>query len=209
MSASLFPDRWWSAGMVCAALVGCGSTPPREPAASTGVEASSRAAAPSVAAFERAQLERAVRLQQEGRLADAASAWEVLVLLRPEVPEFRERLEQTRSRIDAETTEHWRKGEQARRKGDLDGAQTQYLLVLQLQPDHASAADALRSIEKERNRRTYLGRLSRMTLGKRGAGGTETAPVAKPAASAPAPAATAGGGGAAEVLKPAKRSSPP
>jgi hypothetical protein len=199
--------RWWPL-VVSASLAACSSAPPRDPAVVSVPEVAPRVgAAPSVVAFERAQQERAVRLQQDGRLAEAAATWEVLALLRPEVDEYRERLEQTQSRIDTDTAEYWRKGEQARRKGDLDRAQAQYLLVLQLRPDHAGAADALRSIEKERNRRSYLGRLSRVTLGKRGGGGTETAPVVKPAASAPA--TTAGGPGATDALIPAKRAKPP
>jgi hypothetical protein len=197
----------WGPFALCIGLVACSSSPPRDTSATQLAETPPRVGtAPSVAAFERAQQERAFRLQQEGRLADAASAWEVLVLLRPDVSEFRERLDETESRIETDSADHWRKAERARRRGDLEGAQTQYLLVLQLRPDHAGAADALRSIEKERNRRTYLGRLSRVTLGKRGAGGTETAPVIKPAASAPA--STAGGSGSTD-LKPAKRRTMP
>lgn len=204
---------WWPL-VISASLAACSSAPPRDPAAASVPEVAPRVGASlSVAAFERAQQERAIRLQKDGQLAEAAATWEVLALLRPEVDEYRERLEQTQSRIDTDTAEHWRKAEQARRKGDLDRAQAQYLLVLQLRPDHAGAADALRSIEKERNRRSYLGRLSRITLGKRGGGGTETAPVMKPAASAPVQAAGGAGGtggpGATDALKPAKRTKPP
>lgn len=196
----------WGALIVSAGLVACSSTPSRDPDSGPLPDVPRSAAPPSVAAFERAQQERALKLAQEGRLAEAESAWEVLALLRPSAVEYRDRLEQTRSRIDSETADHWRKAEQARRRGELDNAQSQYLQVLQLQPDHVAAADALRAIEKERNRRSYLGRLSRVTLGKRGAGGTEVAPVAKPAASAPT--ATAGGSGPSEVLKPVKRATP-
>jgi tetratricopeptide (TPR) repeat protein len=212
MSTPPMHRAWWSLA-VSAGLVACSSAPPRDTTPDVPEVAPRVGSAPSVAAFERAQQERAIRLQQDGHLAEAVATWEVLALLRPEVGEYRERLEQTQARIDADMAEHWRKAEQARAKGQLDRAQSQYLLVLQLRPDHAGAADALRAIEKERNRRSYLGRLSRVTLGKRGGSGTETAPVMKPAASAPVKSAAgaggAGGPGATDALKPAKRTQPP
>ena len=166
----------------------------------------------SLAAFERIQQERALQFTQQGRYAEAADVWEVLMLLRPEVPAYRDKLEQAQAKAESDAGDHLRRAEQARRRGDLDVAQTQYLLVLQQQPDHAQAADALRGIERERNRRSYLGRLSRVTLGKRGGGGTEAAPVAKTAASAAqngTEASKGNGRAAAEVLKPVKRPSPP
>ena len=166
----------------------------------------------SLAAFERTQQERALQFTQQGRYAEAVDAWEVLVLLRPEATAYRDKLEQAQAKAESDAGDHLRRADQARRRGDLDGAQTQYLLVLQQQPDQVQAADALRAIERERNRRSYLGRLSRVTLGKRGGGGTEAAPVVKSAASAPQNAAEASkvnGGRAAELLKPVKRPSPP
>lgn len=196
-------------------LAACSSTPPREPADATTLPAESRVDSPLVA-FERAQLERALQLVQQGRHAEAANAWEVLALLRPEVVAYQDRLEQARTRAEADAGEHLRRAELARRRGDLDGAQTQYLLALQLQPEQAQAADGLRAIERERNRRYYLGRLSRVTLGKRGGAGTEMAPAPKPAASAAQGSADAGKGNngsgagrATEVLKPLKRATPP
>jgi hypothetical protein len=196
---------------LCLWLAACGSTPPREPGA-TSLPAMSSTDTP-LAAFERAQQERALQFTQQGRHAEAADAWEVLVLLRPGVVAYQDRLDQAQARAEADAGDHLRRAEQARRRGDLDGAQTQYLHVLQLQPGHAQAADALRTIERERNRRSYLGRFSRVTLGKRGGGGTEAAPVAKGAASAAGRTNGAetdkGSGRAAEVLKPLKRPSPP
>jgi len=203
-------DRRLGGMALCLWLAACSSTPPHEPpdAMPMPVETGPNS---SVAAFERTQLERALQFTQQGRHAEAAEAWEVLVLLRPDVAAYRDRLEQAQARAESDAGDHLRRAEQARRRGDLDMAQTQYLMVLQLQPDHAQAADALRAIERERNRRSYLGRLSRVTLGKRGGGGTEAAPVAKAAASAPQNSAEAGKGSgrAAEVLKPVKKPSPP
>ena len=55
----------------------------------------------------------------------------------------------------------------AQKHGEFDTATTNYLLVLSLQPDNAQAADALRAIERDRNKRSYLGKLSRVTLARR------------------------------------------
>jgi tetratricopeptide (TPR) repeat protein len=208
MKRSLLDRRLgWLA--LCLWLAAC-STPPHEPADAMSMPVETVPNS-SVAAFERAQLERALQFTQQGRYAEAAEAWEVLLLLRPDVAAYRDRLEQARAKAESDAGDHLRRAEQARRRGDLDVAQTQYLMVLQLQPDHTQAADALRAIERERNRRSYLGRLSRVTLGKRGGGGTEPAPIAKAPASAPQSSAEAskGSGRAAEVLKPVKKPSPP
>lgn len=193
---------------LCLCLAACSSTPPREPAGVMSLPAETDS---SLAAFERTQQERALQFTQQGRYAEAADVWEVLMLLHPDMPVYREKVEQAQVKAESDAGDHLRRADQARRRGDLDIAQTQYLMVLQLQPDHAQAADALRAIERERNRRSYLGRLSRVTLGKRGGGGTEAAPAAKAAASAPQNSAEAskGNGRAAEVLKPVKRPSPP
>ncbi len=195
---------------LCLSLAACSSTPPHGPSGAMPVPAETGAES-SLAAFERAQQDRALQFTQQGRYAEAADVWEVLVLLRPGVPAYRDKLEQALAKAESDAGDHLRRAEQARRRGDLDIAQTQYLMVLQLQPDHVQAADALRAIERERNRRSYLGRLSRVTLGKRGGGGTEAVPVAKPAASAPQNSADAskGNGRAAELLRPVKRPSPP
>jgi len=204
-------DHRWGWMALCLGLAACSSTPPPEAPGAMPVPVETGSDT-SLAAFERTQQERALQFTQQGRYAEAADVWEVLVLLRPDVAAYRDRLEQAKAKAESDAGDHLRRADQARRRGDLDAAQTQYLMVLQLQPDHAQAADALRGIERERNRRSYLGRLSRVTLGRRGAGGTEAAPVAKSAASAAARSsaeADKGGGHAAEALKPAKRSTPP
>ena len=203
-------DRRLGWAALCLWLAACSSTPPNEAPGAMPVPVETGSDT-SLAAFERTQQERALQFTQQGRYAEAADVWEVLVLLRPDVAAYRDRLEQAQAKAESDAGDHLRRADQARRRGDLDSAQTQYLMVLQLQPDHAQAADALRGIERERNRRSYLGRLSRVTLGKRGGGGTEAAPAAKAAASAPHNSAEAskGNGRAAELLKPVKRPSPP
>jgi tetratricopeptide (TPR) repeat protein len=153
------------AATVCAAaLAGCAA-----PLPTTGVTAGASTASPS--AFEQQYRERASSAQRQGHLADAAIAWEVLTVLRPESREYREALADTRRQIDAAVAERLPRAAQAQRRGDLDGATQGYLAVLALQPDSAPAADALRSIERERVKRQQLGRLSRLALMRRG---TET-----------------------------------
>lgn len=114
--------------------------------------------------FELAQFQRAKDLEQKGQWAEAAWAWEVLTVLRPQEPSYRERLLAVQGQIDAGVAERMQKAHQAQAKGDLDGATQHYLTALGLQPDNAKAADALRAIEKERNKRSYLGTPSRITL---------------------------------------------
>lgn len=136
-----------------------------------------------VGEFELAQYQRAKDLEQKGQWAEAAWAWEVLTVLRPQEPSYRERLMAVQGQIDAGVAERMQKAQQAQAKGDLDGATQHYLTALSLQPDNAKAADALRVIEKERNRRSYLGTPSRITL-RRGTEGKPMTPAQAKAAAA-------------------------
>ncbi|WP_431257427.1 hypothetical protein ACQ86G_22675 [Roseateles chitinivorans] len=139
-------------------------------------------------AFELAQVQRAQEQGKDGQLADAAWTWEALTVLRPDNAGYRDSLAATRQQIDAGVAERLDKAKAAHKRGDLDGATTQYLSALSLQPDNEPAADALRGLEKERNQKSYLGKPARVTLRK-----AAPAPVAaKPAAPAKAQAATSG-----------------
>jgi hypothetical protein len=117
--------------------------------------------------YEHRLREQALVQGRQGRLADAAVSWEILTVLRPDAAEYRERMNETRRQIDAAVPERLRRAQQAQRRGELDAATTQYLAVLALQPDHEQAAEALRAIERERNRIYYLGKYSRITLERR------------------------------------------
>jgi len=139
-------------------------------------------------AFELAQVQRAQEQLKDGQLADAAWTWEALTVLRPDNAGYRDSLAATRQQIDTGVGERLDKAKAAQKRGDLDGATTQYLAALSLQPDNEAAADALRAIEKERNQKSYLGKPARVTLRK-----AAPAPVAaKPAATPKTQAATAG-----------------
>jgi len=146
------------------------------------------AAAPSAAtlptpasAYEQRLREQAQAQSRQGRLADAALSWEILTVLRPDAGDYRDRMNETRRLIEAAVPERLRRAQQAQRRGELDAATTQYLAVLALQPDHEQAAEALRAIERDRNRIRYLGKYSRITLERRN-GTALQATAKKPAA---------------------------
>ena len=152
----------------CAWTAACVSPPPTEPAA-----APARATLAPVAptsphpAFEQGQRDRALTLTREGRLADAAVAWEVLIVLRPDVSAYRERLDDVKRQIESTVAERLPRAAQAARRGEIDGAMQLYLGVLAVEPDHAKAADALRALERERVKRNFVGKYTRLTLTRR------------------------------------------
>jgi len=129
------------------ALAGCASTAP-----TTAPVVHVDTSAP-VREFERGLRERADAAARAGRLADAADAWEILTVLRPEEAGYRERLEATRRDQGAAADEHLQRARLAFKRGELDAAAAQYQAVLALRPGDQPAADALRAIERERNRR--------------------------------------------------------
>jgi len=167
------------------ALSGCASAPPSGPPADHAAAPSPGQQEQAVGRFEGLQRVRALQLEDEGQWADAAWTWEVLVVLRPAHAPYRERAAALRQRIAAAVAEQLERAEAAQRRSAPDQAATHYLRALALQPDHAQAADALRALERERNRRMYLGKPSRLTIQRRD--GLEAAPprlrpAAKPAA---------------------------
>jgi tetratricopeptide (TPR) repeat protein len=161
------------AAMLAALLLGaCAGTPAPPSAASP--EPVPAAAAPTppraagaVAAFERRQAEMAAAALKRGHWADAALAWEILGVLRPEHAPYRERLAEVRALIDAAVAERLPIAAAAQRRGEFDAAATAYFEVLALQPTQPQAAEGLRSIERERNRRAVATRFARPLLAGR------------------------------------------
>jgi len=153
-----------------ALLAGCGGLAPSDPAphVQDNLPAPPRLM-PAGHNFEQRLRERATTQGRQGRLAEAAVSWEILTVLRPDSIDYGDRLRETRRVIAAAVPERLERGAAAHKRGDLDVAAAQYLAALALQPDHAQAADALRQIERERNRRSYLGKPSRNTLTRRAA----------------------------------------
>ncbi len=164
------PGVWatLSVQLVYAAIMGCATKPQvqdgvvvAEPLPAASPELSPRAV------FEQTQRERALNLVRQKRLADAALAWEVLTVLRPDVDDYRERLTDTQRQIDAAVAERLPRAAQAAQRGESDSATQLYLAVLALQPLNEPAAEAMRALERERNKRSYLGKFSRYTLTRR------------------------------------------
>ncbi|MGB7989294.1 MAG: hypothetical protein WCF44_07850 [Candidatus Methylophosphatis roskildensis] len=152
------------AAICCAVLSACSQAP-------VAVDSSGESALPALhdspnAAFEQQQRERAKDLTRQGAFGEAAIAWEVLTLLRPDVVEYAENLQRIRSRIEARVVQRILAADQARRRGEADQAAQLYLQALADDPLNAQAAQALRAIERERNKRNYLGKPSRLTLAR-------------------------------------------
>ena len=165
--------RW--ALWLSACLAGCGHAPvPVAPAAPAPVALSvpdTPDPAPQsglkAADFERRQENLARAAESQGRWADAALGWEVLVLLRPDVSRYAEALTRVRDKITTAVNDRMSRGQAAMRRGELDVAAQTYLEALSFAPDHVAAADALRAVERERNRKSFVGKFSRNTLTRR------------------------------------------
>ena len=119
--------------------------------------------------------ERALSAESRGHWAAAALAWEALTLVQPDDDAAATRLTAARQRVNQLATERLSAADAALRRGELDSAGQAYLEVLALDPTRRAAADALRQIERERNRRHVVGRFSRQSIGRRAGGDAEMA----------------------------------
>ncbi|MFT3818693.1 MAG: hypothetical protein QM750_13805 [Rubrivivax sp.] len=159
------PRRWLCliAAAGALALAGCASrsTAPAAAEPAAGADAAEPLPAdPPPPEHERLLAGRAARAEAQGRWADAALTWEVLSVLRPQDERVRERLGAARQRIDKLAGERLAAAADAQRRGELDLAVQAYLEVLALDPERRAAADALRQIERERTRRSAVGRFA-------------------------------------------------
>lgn len=157
--------------ILAALLAACGSAPtlPVADEAPPAVVPAPPAGDPRQQAFELAQAERASRAEAQGHWAEAALAWEVLALLRPDDEPTRNRLAAVRQRIETASRERLAAADAAQRRGDLEAAAQAHLELLALDPGRSASAEALRQIERERNRRSLLGRSARLAIARRGA----------------------------------------
>jgi tetratricopeptide (TPR) repeat protein len=140
-----------------AALSGCVTPPPAVGPADTSTPAVALSPAPA-AALEARHLERAQSYASARNWADALVQWELLALLKPDAQEYRNSIAQTRKRIHDATVGLSSAAAQARQQGNLDHATLLYLRVLNVDRDNVAAAQALRDIDAERTRRSYLNR---------------------------------------------------
>lgn len=156
------------AAQACAAglvvwLGGCAAPPPASapvdaPPPAPSVQA---AADPELQRWEDQQRDRAAKAEAQGRWAEAVTVWQSLALLRPDDSATAARLNAARQRVDALAAERMAAAATALRRGDVDAASLAYLDALALDPGRKPAADALRQIERERNRRSQVGRFAR------------------------------------------------
>jgi tetratricopeptide (TPR) repeat protein len=156
---------------VAAAVAGCAAPSGPEPAPPSQDDVPVPVVRKPVTAagYEQRLRDRALVQGRQGRLAEAALSWEILMVLRPDSSDYRDRLAETRRLVEAALADRLQRAVQAAKRNDIDGAATHYLAALALQPDHPLAAEALRGIERERNKRSYLGKPSRITLTRRAA----------------------------------------
>lgn len=141
----------WPLALCCAALAGCGSTPP-----ATEVGTASRAAqgpAELQATWRQRQIDRARQIEAAGQWPQALLLWQGLRLLEPTDPLATNEAARLARRIDEAALDHDHRGDAALRRNDLDGAEYHYAHLLALQPDHPRARLALRQIESQRLRR--------------------------------------------------------
>lgn len=110
--------------------------------------------------FEAQQLDRAAQATRLGHLADTALAWEVLSVLRPANGHYRRRWVEARAAIESAVVQGMARASAARRRGDASIAERAWLEVLALEPRHATAAQALRDLERERNQASVVGRFA-------------------------------------------------
>lgn len=151
-------------GMVLlGAAAGCAVPPPAEEARAPETAPAPQAPAMAEEA-ERILRERAEAHVQQQRWADALLQWEMLILLRPDLADYRERAEATRRRIRESAEKSLALAEQARRSGNLDRATLEYLRVLSVDRHNERAAQGLRDIERERTRRSYMNRPPRVVM---------------------------------------------
>ncbi len=148
-------------------LAACVSAPVSEPPTRPSGPTLGAPAGSPLAELERSYRERALALSREGRLSEAQSLWEVLVLLQPESADYRAQLEQTQRRIADAVAERLKAAEKARQAGDLEQATMRYLRVLSVDPQNVAAARALRELDAGRVKRAYLSRPPRVAVASR------------------------------------------
>lgn len=171
----------WLAPLLALVLAGCASrapVPPAVPDAGPSAPAARLVAPLDAYQQQQQQQDRAERAEAQGRWAEAALAWEVLGLLRPDHDTASDRLAAARRQIAAGVAGHQAAAQAAQRRGDNQAAMREWLELLALDPTHRGAADALRQIERERSARSQVGRFARPILSTRRPAETTPAPSA-------------------------------
>jgi len=156
---------------IAALVAACASAPPPErPEAPTASPTVVEPPAASLTELERSYRDRAAALARDGRWAEARSALEVLLLVDPDSPSYRQQYELAQAHIAELVAERLKAADKARQAGENEQATLAYLRVLSVDPRDAAAARALRELEAERVKRAYLSRPPRVVLGPRDPG---------------------------------------
>ncbi len=140
----------WLAGCALLLLAACGSAPrvaeTPEPAAPRPAAAPPIAQDESLAEFERTWRKRAELAGQQGRWADAAAAWEILVLLRPADRSYAARAAEARARGAEVAAQLVAAAAAARKRGEVERATGLYLKALAAEPQNRAAIQGLQDI---------------------------------------------------------------
>jgi hypothetical protein len=145
----------------CAALTvisGCVTPPEAAREQRTTAQTLPQTQRPFSNALEERHQAQAQAHAREGNWADALVHWELLALLRPESTAYRDAVATTRKHIRDTADSLMRAAGEARRSGNVDQAVLLFLRVLNVDREHAAAAQALRDIEAERTQRAYVKR---------------------------------------------------
>lgn len=92
----------------------------------------------------------AIRLEKQGRLAEARLQWQVLKTVYGRNPEIDRRLKAVEAAIRQQAEKHAAAGEKAMKKGQTKRARKEFLATLSLNPSHKGAKQRLREIEGKR-----------------------------------------------------------
>lgn len=147
--------------ITCALLGACQTAPPI-----TEPNAVDLPASRSQDPFERDHAARARALESSGSYGEAAIMWEILSLYRPDEVAYRSALASARGRAVTGAAELVAKARAAAAAGNEQRAVRDSLRALGLDRGNKEAGALLRELEAARNRRYFLGRPTRETLGR-------------------------------------------
>jgi tetratricopeptide (TPR) repeat protein len=153
---------WLSCAVSCLLFMGCASRGPNvtddnsaaAPVAPVGAAALSNS---GLAQFETRQREALETAARRGRWGEVLWTLDVLQALRPNDTSLAPRRAAAERAAQEAAAERMRQAKLVQQRGDAEGAVRHYLEVLSLQPQHTEAADALRTLERERVARHHLG----------------------------------------------------
>lgn len=148
-------ERLYGSVLLLLLLTACAtSEPPQPSSAPTDRLGHSRPhGQDAVERLENRQRALAEAAMQQRRWADALWAWDVVLALAPRDATAREQRHKARVQAEAAAAERRARAQQARQKGDAEGAMRLYLEALAQWPADAESADALREMERQRTRR--------------------------------------------------------